>query len=482
MLSSQGADLALVDVDGSELSYSEWFRDAGRLHQQLEDIPPGGTVLILLPETAASRFLIAYVALEALGAAIVPLSRQASESDITRLAAETRATAAIGYVSDIYSLSDAVGASARVTELGLLDLAMVHFSNTHERTLPRQTVGGITVCSSGTTGIPRPTHVSAADVRAWGTDLQPEGRSPFLTQFAIDSLGGLIGLMSVFFRWPIIRSRPLDGAGFANAVNRFAPVDLAIVPAAIPVLERVQDRVSATAQASARRVLVSGAPTRSSEFRVLRSLFPSASLINIYTTSEARHARTGVIYRPGDSIPDQHEATGHVFVGWPLDKTEVRITDQSGEALGPNAEGRVWLRWRPMDDTGEHRVETEWIQSGDLGFLDATGALYLAGRDSDLLDIGGKTVSAQRIELVACEDPNVAEAAAVAIPGALGAARIVVALVARANCDPGNVAALIKARLGTLHTPSEVLVMDSLPRNSNGKVDKSLLKKMVLSH
>lgn len=179
-------------------------------------------------------------------------------------------------------------------------------------------------------------------------------------------------------------------------------------------------------------------------------------------------------------------------VGLPVGD-EVEARDESGGALPTGEIGELWIRG-PGVVTGyfEGRAadrfdEDGWLRTGDLGHLDKDGWVYLAGRTDDVINRGGEKVYPAEVEDVLLEDARVREAVVVARPDeVLGF--VPVAYVIPADLSlPAEVraslvtdlAARVEAELPRFKRPTEITVVDDLPRTPTGKVQRNRTREMV---
>jgi malonyl-CoA/methylmalonyl-CoA synthetase len=156
-------------------------------------------------------------------------------------------------------------------------------------------------------------------------------------------------------------------------------------------------------------------------------------------------------------------------VGMPLPGTDVRVADDGViEVRGPNVCAGYWKRDSPdfLDDG--------WFRTGDIGEFDLDGYLTIIGRAKDLVISGGLNVYPREIEEVIDSLPDVVESAVIGVPDPdLGEA--VVAVVVGA-VDPESVRSAARARLAGFKVPKRVEIVDALPRNAMGKVEKAALR------
>jgi acyl carrier protein len=116
------------------------------------------------------------------------------------------------------------------------------------------------------------------------------------------------------------------------------------------------------------------------------------------------------------------------------------------------------------------------VRTGDLGYLDDEGYLYLVDRKKDLIITGGLNVSSIEVEGVLGEHPAVAEAAVFGLPHDVLGQDVAAAVVLRGGADERELQAFVRERLAEYKTPHRIFVVDRLPRNPSGKVLKRELR------
>ena len=218
-------------------------------------------------------------------------------------------------------------------------------------------------------------------------------------------------------------------------------------------------------------------------------LFISGSAPLLASTHEAFSARTGhaILERYGmtetvmlTSNPLEGERRAGT-VGPPLPGTDVRIADpdDSGaggvEVRGPNVFAGYWRR---PELAATEFTSDGWFRTGDLGCFDAEGYLCLVGRAKDLVISGGLNVYPKEVEDVVDAIDGVLESAVIGVPDA-DFGEVVVAVVV---ADPGvalaaeAVRTAARQRLASYKVPKRVEIVDALPRNTMGKVEKTTLR------
>jgi malonyl-CoA/methylmalonyl-CoA synthetase len=173
-------------------------------------------------------------------------------------------------------------------------------------------------------------------------------------------------------------------------------------------------------------------------------------------------------------------------VGLPLPGVEVRVVDEQGAPCGVGDIGAIQVRgpnvfrgyWRMPEKTREEFTDDGFFRTGDMGSWDANGYLSIVGRSKDLIITGGYNVYPKEIESYLDEIEGVVESAVIGVPHRdFGEA--VVAVVVRApgaRLDEDALLALLKGRIASFKVPKRVHVVDELPRNTMGKVQKNVLR------
>lgn len=173
-------------------------------------------------------------------------------------------------------------------------------------------------------------------------------------------------------------------------------------------------------------------------------------------------------------------------VGPALPGVELRITDpDTGAVLPQGAVGMVEVRgpnvfqgyWRMPEKTAAELRADGFFITGDLGRIDADGYLEIVGRQKDLIIAGGYNIYPKEVEEVLDACPGVVESAVVGVPHPdLGEAVLAVIVAEGAGVDMAAIQAALGAQLARFKQPRAIEVVDSLPRNTMGKVQKAELR------
>jgi malonyl-CoA/methylmalonyl-CoA synthetase len=226
-------------------------------------------------------------------------------------------------------------------------------------------------------------------------------------------------------------------------------------------------------------------------------LFISGSAPLLLETFSAWQERTGhtILERYGMSETimltsnPYHEAEGERrggTVGFPLPGVSVRVRDEQGNAVPTGEIGGIQVKgpnvfkgyWRMPEKTRDEFTEDGWFKTGDVGKIDQLRYVTIVGRSKDLIISGGYNVYPAEIEGYINELPGVAESAVVGVPhpdfGEVGVALVVPRPGAQLDAD--EVISTLKSQLANFKIPKRCFVVEELPRNTMGKVQKNILR------
>jgi len=173
-------------------------------------------------------------------------------------------------------------------------------------------------------------------------------------------------------------------------------------------------------------------------------------------------------------------------VGRPLPGVELRIADKNGNAVAQGEIGMIEVRgpnvfkgyWRMPDKTAAEFRPDGFFMTGDLGIIDADGYVRIVGRDKDLIISGGFNIYPKEIESLIDELPGVEESAVVGLAHHDFGEAVTAFIVAKPGTELSEnaVLAAFADTLARFKHPKRVIFLDQLPRNTMGKVQKSLMR------
>jgi acyl-CoA synthetase (AMP-forming)/AMP-acid ligase II len=171
-------------------------------------------------------------------------------------------------------------------------------------------------------------------------------------------------------------------------------------------------------------------------------------------------------------------------IGKPLDDVEVEIVHESGEPVSQGETGEIVARgsrmmagyWQEESATKE-TLRGGWIYTGDLGYRDQDGYIYLSGRAKDFIKRGGEMISPEEVEQVLRSHPELDDAAVIGVPDVEWGEEVRAVVVGRADrVTEEQIIEFCRDRLAGFKRPRSVVFVGELPRNVMGKVLKRDLR------
>ena len=201
----------------------------------------------------------------------------------------------------------------------------------------------------------------------------------------------------------------------------------------------------------------------------------------IYGLTET--GNTAVCLRPRDH--DDWESERMTAAGAPYPGVRVKVIDAEGAELGPRAVGEICLHspanmlgyWK-RDEATRESLRDGWVHTGDAGFLDEAGYVYVCDRIKDMIIYAGENLYPAEIESALCEHPAVLECAVIGVPDERWGEvpKAIVALRAGAEATAAQILRQAKERIAAFKLPKSLDFVDALPRTPSGKVKKAELR------
>jgi fatty-acyl-CoA synthase len=340
------------------------------------------------------------------------------------------------------------------------------------------------IYTSGTTGQPKGAVWSNGTV-IWNSiqQVMDYGLGPADSTFAAIDLYYIGGRHD--FTWPVLhqggtvhvkRSGGWDAREIAEYVAAKGITHVLWVPTMLFDILRLEGLEELDFSAL-RAIMCGGAPVSAAVTAKAQEVFPSTDFIQVYGLTEGGGNVT--------IIPAAYAKSKAGSAGPPSMHNEIRIVGEGGEEQPPNEPGEILVRgpavtagyWNAPDKTAEAVVD-DWLHTGDMGYLDEDGFLYVSGRKKEMIISGGMNIFPAEIEDVLRKHDAVLDVAVIGIPDERWGERVCAVVEPNPEGPPIDEAELIefcRERLASYKKPTQVVEIDALPRTASGKAQKFLL-------
>jgi malonyl-CoA/methylmalonyl-CoA synthetase len=479
------ARLAIETHDGGRISYGDLIARAGQMANVLvaRGVKPGDRVAVQVEKSVAN--IVLYLATVRAGAVYLPLNTAYTLNELDYFIGDAEPSLVVCDPSKAEGLAPiAAKVKAKVETLG------------------PDGKGSLTEAaakaSSEFATVSRANDDLAAILYTSGTTGRSKGAMLTHDNLASNSLA-LVGYWGFTDKDVLIHALPIyhtHGLFVATNVTLFARASMIFLPKLDPDL---------IIKLMARATVLMGVPTFYT--RLLQNpalsrdttqhmrLFISGSAPLLAETHREWSARTGHAVLERYGMTETNMNTSNPYdgervpgaVGFPLPGVSVRVTDPETAKELPREEiGMIEVKgpnvfkgyWRMPEKTKAEFRDDGFFITGDLGKIDGKGYVHILGRGKDLVISGGFNVYPKEIESEIDAMPGVIESAVIGVPHADFGEGVTAVLVCNKGADVTEAAVLkaLDGRLAKFKMPKRVFVVDELPRNTMGKVQKNVLR------
>jgi long-chain acyl-CoA synthetase len=337
--------------------------------------------------------------------------------------------------------------------------------------------------TSGTTGKPKGAMLTHANVLGgrrqaaeanmpWNT-WSPEDVS--LVAMPVAHIGGTgWGIVGLFNGAKGVVAREFDPFKVLDYIEQDRISKMFMVPAAMQIVVR-QPRARAVDYSRLKYILYGASPIPLDLLRECMEVF-GCGFVQQYGMTETCGT---IVYLP----PEDHDPAGTPRMrgaGKAMPGVELKIIDEAGASLPPNTVGEVATRsvanmagyWR-LDEATAATIDADgWLRTGDAGYLDEDGYLFIHDRVKDMIISGAENIYPAEVESAVYGHPAVAEVAVIGVPDDKWgeAVKAVVALKPGMSADPDDIIAFARTRIAAFKAPKSIDFIDALPRNASGKI------------
>ncbi|MFD3620582.1 class I adenylate-forming enzyme family protein [Streptomyces sp. NPDC058676] len=440
--------------------------------RQLQDLGIGPGDVVALRLTNRVEIVILLFAAWRLGATITPVNPSMTDVEVARQLQDSGArllvvedgAAVVAHGVAVLAVGELYEGTVEPDQAPLLDPATL----------------ALLIYTSGTTGVPKGVMLDHANIDAMvemgrqALEVGPADRC--LLILPLFHVNGIVVsvLLPLLVGASVVVAGRFDPRTFFDLVEQERPTFFSAVPTIYSILAALPDDVRP--DTSSLRFGVCGAAPASADLLSRFEARYGFPLVEGYGLSEGTC---------GSTINPVNGPRRAGTVGLPFPGQEIRIVDADGSEVAPGLDGEVVVKGpnvmrgylgRP-DETAKVIVDG-WLHTGDVGHLDAEGYLTLVGRSKDMIIRGGENIYPKEIEDVLAGDSSVLEAAVIGVPDEKWGEVVVAYVQPRpgSNVDPSALKALCARSLTGYKRPTAFFVVEAIPKNAVGKIDKASLR------
>jgi acyl-CoA synthetase (AMP-forming)/AMP-acid ligase II len=487
-------DAAAFWFEGRETSFASLDTRSSQCAQALHaaGVTPGDRVAVLAKNTDAWPVLW-FGAMKA-RACVVPVNTRLAQPEIAAIVRDSGARLLM-FGQDFADMAEAIAGDCP-------DLAtMLQFEPGHPRLRcfddwiagfpaidphlaedPEDDI--IQLYTSGTTGMPKGvplTHTNCMAQCKAGVQLSyaqwQAGKSTLLALPVFHIAGALVGLLSVLQGTRAVMVREIIPAELARVIASQRVAFAFLTPTVIHMILAAPESTDAD-YSGLEQIFYGASPISEDLLRRAMARF-RCPFSQVYGMTEA----TGVV----TSLPPESHVPGKLLsCGKPVPGVELRVLDAAGNDVKQGEVGEIVLRgacimrgyWRQPAATAAALDADGWYRSGDAGWMDADGDLFIHDRVKDMIVSGAENVYPTEVENAIDGHPDVSEVAVIGVPDQRWGESVKAIVVPKAGAarDADSIIAWARRRIGGFKVPKSVDFVDALPRNATGKVLRRALR------
>jgi long-chain acyl-CoA synthetase len=492
-------DAVALDVDGGSITFGELDRRSSQAAQALRAAGVGaGDRVAFIDKNGAEWFVVAF-GLAKLGAVNVAVNWRLAPAEMAQIIDDAQAQVVIVGPDFLEHVEKIEGGLERVHTIVAIGgherwPDFDSWISAHAAEDPGVPATGddlaFQLYTSGTTGLPKGVMLTNDNLFSGIARISDQWRltadSVNLAMMPLFHIAGAgWAMVGLYHGCRTVVLRDIDPAQILQVIPRYRVTNAFMVPAVIQFL-LMTPGVEST-DFSSLRTLVYGASPITDKVLVTGIETFGCEFIQVYGLTET----TGAITQLDG---DEHDPEGRPHLlrscGRPYPWVEMRAVDATGADVPAGEVGELWTRshqnmagyWNNPSATAEAVTPDGWFRTGDAGYIDADGYIYLHDRVKDMIVSGGENVYPAEVENVLMKHPAVDDVAVIGVPderwGEAVKAIVVLSPDAGVSADEieADLIAFARDSLAGYKLPKSVDVTDVLPRNPSGKLLKRELR------
>ncbi len=496
-------DRHAIVFDDRRMTFGELADRVSRLANGLADLGVGAGDRVAVMQVNCNEHIESYFATAKLDAIFVPINFRARSEELSFMLNDSGVKAIIlgqryqdmlrQVKPELTTLEHQITLEAPADDFVSYEDLIANSSD--EERFPAADGDDVTIImfTAGTTGTPKGVMLShnsfSSYILANVEPVDMEVAEKNILTVPLHHIAGVQAVMAAIYGGrTLVLQRQFDEEGWMKLVQEEQVNRAMMVPT---MLKRLMDQPSfGSYDLSSLRVITYGAAPMPLEV-IKKAIveFPDTRFINAFGQTETASTITMLPpdaheIREGD--PDYDQKMKRLgSIGKPLPDVEVRIVDEDGHdvALGENGEivargERLMKGYWNREEATRETLRGGWLYTGDLGYWDDEGFIFLSGRAKDFLKRGGEMIAPEEVEQIIMSHPAVDEAAIIGVPDIEWGERVRAIVVRKPGMEltMEEVVEHCRPRMAGFKRPEDVIFIEELPRNPMGKVLKRVLR------
>lgn len=474
--------VCLVDDDGTPCTFRHLLElvdgFSGFLHSQFQ-VRPGQHIGVLLYNSM--EYCVCMYALNRLRAVMVPLSTKYKEQEIKSLMEKSDLTGIVFHRDFERWFQDNDSYSFKLM-LDMERLKKCLEPETGLTEMPKETDEAVLMFTSGTTsrskGVVLKNYNIMHAILIYQKIFQITQESRTLLPIPAYHITGLAAVLGLFIQTGgcVWLHRYFDAERILEEIKK---QKITFFHASPTVFSMLLEKKADYPELKSLKIVACGSGNMPQQkIREMKAWIPSMEFHTVYGLTET--SSPAVIF-PGDAAEGKHPgAAGCVVPG-----TEIKICGNDGKIMDQGKSGSILVRGTSVTERyygqKEDKLTEGWLDTGDIGYFDEEGYLYITDRKKDMINRGGEKVCSYDVENEIYKINGVKEAAVVGIPddiyGEVPAAMMV--LEQNWTLDKQEIRDHLKSRLAKFQIPTVIVYAESLPMTSGMKIDKNKIRELL---